>query len=133
MSRSRFATSSQPLPHGTEPPLPPANPLIRSETVLAKEETTGGPAHACYPGQRSGNVRNRTEGIGDDDRVDGMIWEGDVLSGRLQELDRKRRAMGLLSSESPHLLGWIERPQMPDQTAVVEGQVQAGPETDFEN
>ena len=121
------------LPDGTDSALPFTNAFVGSESVFAEEKAAIAAKDPCDLSQSLRNIGNRAEGVGDNNSVDTLIRKGDLFSGRAKEFNRKGCTLRLLSGERPHLHRGIQRPEMSNQTAVVEGQVQPRPETDLEN
>lgn len=113
--------------------LPPARPFVRCEAVLAEEEKTAWAEDSCDLGKCARYIWDRTERICEDNRIDGVVWDGNVLGGGLEELDWEGRALRGFLCQSPHFPRRIERPEMVNLAAVVEGQVQPRAKADIEN
>ena len=101
--------------------------------MLTENETAPRAQHPRHAVQGGYRVRDSAETVGDQHRIDAGILQGDLFTGQTDKLDIEVDMRGAIRRQFPGLLRRIQADQPLDQRGVVERQVAAGANANFQH
>jgi len=122
----QLASATEPAPDRVETILPAADISIRGNTVFTEDQSSPGSQDTIHLLQGSARIRDAAQGVGDQDSIDTVRFQGEILHRQGDDLHLEWNPASLRLRNAGHLCGWVQTYYTADTIAIIVREIQTG-------